>query len=402
MGLIQAGLASLSTVLADQWREYFYCDALPVDVLVRKGVKRVSGKSSNTKGSDNIISNGSLIAVNEGQCMMIVEQGAIVEFCAEAGEFVWDSSTEPSIFFGGLGQGIKDSWELLKKRFTFGGDTAKDQRIYYFNLKEIMGNKYGTANPVPFQVLDKNIGLNMTIGLKCFGEYSYKLTDPMLFYKNVCGNVTDDYYVSEMESQLKTELLTALQPAFAKISASGVAYSEVPAHTDDLATALNETLSEKWGKFRGIQIVSFGISSLSANEEDEKKIKELQASAVLKDPTMAAAHLASAQAAAMQTAAANESGMGAAMGFMGMNMASNAGGMNTAQLFQMGQQQQAAAAAAPAGNAWICPTCGASCTSNFCPTCGEKKPQPQGWVCPKCGASCTGNFCPTCGEKKPE
>ena len=165
MGLLKAGIGALGGVLADQWREYFYCDALPENVLVKKGVKRTSGRSTNVKGEDNIISNGSIIAVNEGQCMMIVEQGAIVEFSAEAGEFVWDSSTEPTIFYGGLGQGIKGSWETLKKRFTMGGDTGKDQRVYFFNTKEILGNKYGTASPVPFRVVDQNIGLDMDLSL---------------------------------------------------------------------------------------------------------------------------------------------------------------------------------------------------------------------------------------------
>ena len=215
MGLLKAGIGALSGTLADQWREYFYCESMPENVLVTKGVKRTGGRSSNNKGDEYVISNGSIIAVNEGQCMMIVEQGAIVEFTAEAGEFVWDSSTEPTIFFGGLGQGIKGTWETLKKRFTMGGDTGKDQRVYFFNTKEIIGNKYGTANSVPLRVVDPNIGLDMDIGIRCFGEYSYKLTDPMLFYKNVCGNISADYTRDKIDSQLKTELLTALQPAFA-------------------------------------------------------------------------------------------------------------------------------------------------------------------------------------------
>ncbi|MDD3921502.1 MAG: SPFH domain-containing protein, partial [Eubacteriales bacterium] len=328
MGLLKAGVGALTGVLADQWREYFYCEAMSENVLAEKGVKRTSGRSSNYKGEENIISNGSIIAVNDGQCMMIVEQGAIVEFCAEPGEFVWDSSTEPSIFYGGLGKGLKATWETLKKRFTMGGDTGKDQRIYFFNIKEIIGNKYGTANPVPFRVVDNNIGLDMDIGIKCFGEYSYKLTDPMLFYKNVCGNVSVSYTRDKIDSQLKTELLTALQPAFAKISTQGIRYSALPGHTEELAGALNDVLSAKWSGLRGVSVVSFGVSSVTANEEDEKAIKELQKSAALRNPTMAAAHLASAQAEAMKTAAANEGGMGAMGAFMGMNMAQNAGGMN--------------------------------------------------------------------------
>ena len=399
MGLLKAGIGALGGVLADQWREYFYCSALAENVLVTKGQKRTSGRSSNTKGSENIITNGSIIAVNEGQCMMIVEQGAIVEFCAEAGEFVWDSSTEPSIFYGGFGQGIKATWETLKKRFTMGGDTGKDQRVYFFNTKEIIGNKYGTANPVPFRVVDNNIGLDMEIGLRCFGEYSYKLTDPMLFYKNVCGNVEGDFTRDRIDSQLKSELLTALQPAFAKLSEMGIRYSAVVGHTEELGNALNEVLSQKWSNLRGIAVASFGVSSITANEEDEKTIKELQKSAVLRNPNMAAAHLVGAQADAMKAAAANE-GAGAFMAFAGMNMAQGAGGMNAQSLFQMGQQQ--ATPAAPAGDGWRC-ACGTRVTGKFCPECGQKKPEPvavNAWKC-ACGKMAIGKFCPECGKPQP-
>ncbi len=401
MGLLQAGIGALSGVLADQWREYFYCEGMPENVLAVKGVKRTSGRSSNYKGEDNIISNGSIIAVNEGQCMMIVEQGAIVEFCAEPGEFVWDSSTEPSIFYGGLGNGIKATWEQLKKRFTLGGDTGKDQRVYYFNTKELIGNKYGTANPVPFRVVDRNVGLDMDIGIRCFGEYSYRMSDPMLFYKNVCGNIASEYTRDRIDSQLKTELLTALQPAFAKISEMGIRYSALPGHTTELASVLNDVLSEQWKKLRGVEVVSVGVSSITANEEDEKMIKELQRNAAFRDPKMAGAHLVGAQAAAMQAAAANENA-GAFMGFAGMNMAQNAAG-NVQGLFQMGQQQQAApvptAPAAPAAGAWTC-ACGAVNTGKFCSECGAKKPSDE-WTC-ACGAVNKGKFCSECGAKRPE
>ena len=404
MGLLKAGIGSLSGVLADQWREYFYCSAMPENVLATKGEKRSSGRSSNTKASDNIISNGSIIAVNEGQCMMIVEQGAIVEFSAEAGEFVWDNSTEPTIFYGGFGKGLKGSWETLKKRFTMGGDTGKDQRVYYFNTKEIIGNKYGTANPVPFRVVDNNIGLDMDIGIKCFGEYSYKLTDPMLFYKNVCGNVSDAFTRDRIDSQLKSELLTALQPAFAKISAMGIRYSALPGHTTEMADALNDVLSRKWGELRGVSVVSFGVSSLSANPEDEATIKELQKTAVYRNPNMAGAALVGAQAEAMKSAAANE-GAGAFMAFAGMNMAQNAGGMNAQGLYNMGQQQQQQQPQQPqqaAANSWTCPGCGTVNTGKFCVECAKPRPAAaQGWTC-SCGAVNKGKFCMECGAKKPE
>ena len=402
MGLLQAGIGALSGVLADQWREYFYCESMPANVLVTKGAKRVSGRSSNTKGSENIISNGSIIAVNEGQCMMVVEQGAVVEFCADAGEFVWDSSTEPTIFYGGLGEGLKKSWETLKKRFTMGGDTGKDQRVYFFNTKEIPGNKYGTASPVPFRVVDQNIGLDMDIAVKCHGEYSYKITDPMLFYTNVCGNVELDYTRDKIDSQLKSELLTALQPAFAKISAIGIRYSALPGHTMEMAEALNTVLSQKWKELRGVSVVSFGVNSITANPEDEAIIKDLQKSAVFRNPNMAAAHLVGAQAEAMKSAASNQ-GAGPFMAFAGMNMAQGAGGMNAQNLFAMGAQQQPPQQQEkPPVGSWTC-ACGAVNSGKFCMECAKPKPQEAaGWTCAQCSTVNKGKFCMECAAPKPQ
>ena len=407
MGLIKAGMGAVGGVLGDQWKEFIYCDSLAEDVLVTKGQKHLSseGRSSNTSGEANVISNGSVIAVNEGQAMIIVEQGKVVDLCAEPGEYIYDQSSEPSIFVGDLSDGIMDVFRQIGKRFTFGGDPGKDQRVYYFNIKEIMGNKYGTPSAVPFRVVDNNVGLDIDIAIRCFGEYSYRVTNPILFYTNVCGNVEADYTRSKIDSQLKTELMTALQPAFAKISAMGIRYSALPGHTMELATALNDVLSKKWSELRGIEIVSFGVSSVKASEEDEQMIKELQRNAAFRNPTMAAAHLVGAQAEAMKAAAANEGNMGAAMGFMGMNMANNAGGMNAGNLFAMGQaqQQQAQPAqAAPQAEGWKC-ACGAVNSGKFCSECGSAKPAPQnanGWTC-ACGAVNKGKFCGECGAKKP-
>ncbi len=411
MGLIKAITGAAGGVLADQWKEFFYCDAIESDVLVCKGQKRISGRSSNTKGEENIISSGSVIAVADGQCMIIVDNGKVTELCAEPGEFTYDSSTEPSIFAGGnLGENIMDTFKNIGARFTFGGSPAKNQKIYYFNTKEIMGNKYGTPNPVPFRVVDDKIGLDIDISIRCFGEYSYKIVDPMLFYTNVCGNISSDYNRSEIDSMLKTELLTALQPAFAKISAMGIRYGLLPAHTMEIGDALNEVLSKKWTELRGIKVWSFGVSSVSASQEDEDMIKELQKTAVMRNPNMAAATLVGAQADAMRAAAANEGGMGSMMGFMGMGMAQNAGGMNAQNLFAMGQQQQMqqsvqqpapqVAQPTPAVDSWVC-SCGNSNTSKFCLECGKPKPTAvEGWTC-SCGAVNKGKFCAECGDKKP-
>lgn len=401
MGLIKAALGAAGGVLADQWKEYFYCEAMTADVLAVKGQKRTSGRSSNTKGSDNIISNGSIIAVADGQCMIIVDQGKVAELCAEPGEFTYDTSTEPTIFSGELGDSLMQTFRNVGKRFTLGGEPPKDQRVYYFNTKELIGNKYGTPNPVPFRVVDQNVGLDIDIAIRCFGEYSYRICDPMLFYTNVCGNVEAGYVRENIDGQLKSELMTALQPAFAKISAMGVRYSALPGHTMELAQALNEVLSEKWRGLRGLEIVSFGVSSVNASEEDEQMIKELQRNAAFRNPTMAAAHLVGAQAAAMQSAAANEGGMGAMGAFIGMGMAGNAGGMNSQNLYQMGQQQAPTPEVEVASGNWAC-ACGATVTGKFCPECGAKKPEPaEGWTC-ACGAVNKGKFCAECGGKKPD
>lgn len=434
MGLLRAAGAAAG-VVADQWKEYFYCDSMEDGLLVVKGQKRSSAKSSNKKGEDNIITNGSIIAVNEGQCMMIVEQGKIVEVCAEAGEFVYDTSTEPSIFAGGL-QGILDSFKTFGKRFTFGGDTAKDQRVYYFNTKEVSGNKFGTPSPIPFRVVDRNVNLDVDISIRCNGEYSYRMIDPLLFYTNVCGNVDDEFNRGEIDSMLKAELSTALQPAFAKISEMGIRYSALPAHTMEIADALNEVLSQKWAQLRGIQVYSMAINSVTASKEDEEMIKELQRTQAFTDPTRLAAQMGLAQAEAMKSAASNTA-TGPMFAFAGMNMAAQTGGMNAADLMAMGQGQQQAnmqqnvpqnnmpqngmgggmpaqgamagmaqggtqqpasnAAPAPAGS-WTC-SCGASNTGKFCAECGLPKPSAE-WTC-SCGAVNKGKFCSECGNPKP-
>ena len=396
MGLIRAGLNAAGSVLAVQWKEFFTCDAIGEGVLALKGRKSGGRRSVNNKGSDNVITTGSVILVADGQCMMIVDQGKIVEFAAEPGEYTYDASTSPSVFSGNFGDSLGKSINEFGKRFTFGGEPAKDQRIYYFNTKEITGNKYGTPSPIPFRVVDSNVGLDMDVRLRCFGVFSYRICDPVLFYKNVCGNISEPYTRSRLDEQLRSELLGALGMAFGRISEMGIRYSALQMHTMELADTLNDILSKKWREKRGLEIVDIGISSVTPLDEDVAQVQKYQAGSAFRTPQMAAQQLASSQADAMRTAAGNAGG--AALGFMGMNMAQQAGG-NTAQLYQMGQQQ-----AAPAGNSWKC-ACGATATGKFCPECGAKKPEPKpagSWKCPRCGADVTGKFCPECGTKKPE
>ena len=404
MGLMKAAMGSVGGVLADQWKEFFYCEAMPKELLVTKGVKRTSGRSSNTKGSDNIISNGSGIAVADGQCMLIVEQGKIVEVCAEPGQFTYDSSTEPSIFSGSLGKSILETFKTIGKRFTYGGDTGKDQRVYYINTKELLDNKFGTPNPIPFRVVDSKIGLDVDVSVRCSGVYSYKIADPLLFYTNVCGNVEKDYIRDELDSQLKTEFISALQPAFGRLSDMELRPNQIVAHNTDLENAMNATLSEKWGALRGLKVVSIALGSVTLPEEDAQMIKDAQRTAILRDPGMAAATLVGAQSEAMKTAAGNSAG--AMTGFLGMGMAMNAGGgMNPQNLYAMAQQQQQAPQPQPPqppqGDSWQC-SCGSTATGKFCQNCGSPRPAaPQGWQC-SCGAVNQGKFCPNCGARKPE
>lgn len=401
MGLIKAGLGALGGVLADQWKEFFYCDALPQDVLMRKGQKRISGRSSNTKGSDNVISNGSGIAVADGQCMIIVEQGKVVEVCAEPGEYTYDTSTEPSIFSGKFGSSLLDTFKTIGKRFTYGGDTAKDQRVYYFNTKEITNNKFGTPSPIMFRVVNKELKMAKTVNIRCNGVYSYVVSNPLLLYTTLAGNAEYEFTRSEIDGQLKASFIDALQPAFGALSAEGLYPHEIPARTADLKKAMNEALAAEWTETNGIAIEKISLNPITLTEEDMKKIAEMEDSYTYsQNAMMMVARQNEARAKAMEIAAGNTAG--AMTGFMGMGMAQNA--VNDSALMQMAmqQQQQQSVPATPAAEGWKC-SCGATATGKFCPECGAKKPEPKAantWKC-SCGYEASGKFCPECGAKKP-
>ena len=399
MGLIKAGLGAVGGVLADQWKEFFYCEALDMDTLVVKGSKRIGGRSSNTKGSDNLITNGSGIAVADGQCMIIVEQGKVVEVCAEPGEYTYDSSTEPSIFAGSFGESLKNTFKAIGKRFTYGGDTGKDQRVYYFNTKEIMDNKFGTPSPIIFEVINKRIGMSRTVNIRCNGVYSYVISDPLLFYTKVCGNVEYAFTRDQIDAQMKAEFVSALQPAFGALAEMELRPAQIPAKANDLKAAMNQALKADWAESRGITIEKIALNPITLNPEDMKKIQEMEDAATLGgNAFMMAGRMTDATANAMEAAASNSGG--AMNGFIGMNMAGGAmgGGFNAAQNFYQAGMQQAQQ---PAPNSWKC-SCGATATGKFCPECGAKKPEPQaaGWKC-SCGATATGKFCPECGSPKP-
>lgn len=419
MGLIRAAISAVGGTMADQWKEFFICESLDADVLAVKGQKRIGSRSANKKGSDNLITSGSGIAVADGQCALIVEQGKIVEVCAEPGEYTYDASTEPTIFSGNLGSSLDQVFDVIGKRFTYGGDTGKDQRIYYINTKELIDNKFGTPNPVPFRVVDRNIGLDVDVAVRCSGVYSYRISNPLLFYANVCGNIEQEYRREELDHQLKTEFISALQPAFAKISDLEIRPNALPGHVTELCDAMNEALTGKWANTRGITVVSVAIGTIDLPKEDAEMIKQAQKTAILRDPMMAAATLTEAQAGAMKTAAGNSAG--AMTGFMGMGMAAQNGGMNAQNLYQMGaemaqhnagQNQQNVSSqphmTAPgkggekeAAGKWTC-ACGAVNEKEwkFCQECGKERPQ-GGWIC-SCGAENKGKFCTECGKPRPK
>ncbi len=428
MGLIKAAKDSISTLLADQWREYFYCDALSSDVLVKKGQKRITeGRNSNTKGVDNIISNGSVIAVNEGQCMIIVDQGGVVDFCAEAGAFVYDTSSEPSLLYGELGENLKKSFTTLWNRFTFGGNTASDQRVYYFNTKEIMNNLYGTATPIDFLLVSPTSGYHLNTVVKCRGEYSFKIVDPLLFYKNVCGNVKDEYKKSSEEgahllSLMKNELLSKLPMALAPIGAQGILPSQLQNYTDVICEALKQGLTEKWTADRGIEVVSMTIVA-TVPEEARAALQKWEDTAMLTNEKMKAAQSAEAfnKMISNSNLGSGEGGgdaMSSMMNMMAMNMMGNMmnggnmmGGMMGNNMMggnMNAQPQQPAYNAAPIAPAtpaaapvlgWTC-SCGHVNQGKFCMECGAKKPEDAGWTC-ACGHVNQGKFCSECGAKKP-
>lgn len=414
MGLIKAGIGALGGTLADQWKEFFYCESLPNNVLMRKGEKRVSGRSSNTKASDNVISNGSGVAVADGQAMIIVENGKIVEFCAEPGEFTYRTDLEPSIFTGKLGDSIKATFKELGKRFTYGGEAAKDQRVYYFNTKEILDNKFGTANPIIFEVVNKRINMSRTVQIRCNGVYTYVISDPIKFYTRLCGNVDYEFTRDQIDGQLKVEFVDALQPALGALAEQELRPAQIPAKANELKTAMNDALRQEWIENRGISVGKIALNPITLTDDDMKKINEMEdAASVGSNPFMMAGRMTNATADAMQTAAGNSAG--AMTGFMGMGMVGmgGQGGFGAAQnLYNMGaqQQQQAQMQQAqmqqtqqqPQAGGWTCPTCGKSVIGNFCQECGTRKPAPaSGWTCTQCGQAVTGNFCPNCGTKKP-
>ena len=379
MGLIRVGLGAIAGTFADQWKEYIYCDAMGNDVLVARGQKMTNGKNN---GHDNIITAGSGIAVADGQCMVIVEDGKVIEVCAEPGNFTFDNSSEPSLFTGSFGEALAQTIDTIAKRFTFAGETGKDQRVYYINTKEIMDNKFGTLNPVPFRICDFRINLDVDVTLKCSGTYTFRVFDPVLFYESVAGNVRNEFTKDEISDQLRSELVGSLQPALGKLSALGLRPSELVNYTKELANGLNEELDSEWGQ-RGLEVVKISLTSVTLPADQQQMITDAQKAAMLTNPEIANANVTSAKIDALRKAAENQGG--SILGLAGVNMVDQ---------FANNMQQNVQV------NGWTCSQCGAVNTGNFCSNCGTPRVSTS-WTC-ECGTVNTGKFCSNCGGKKPE
>lgn len=388
MGLIKALTGSVSGELANQWKEFFVCDSMAGDVLIKRAEHKTSSRSTNTKGDQDVITKGSALIVNEGQCAIMVDGGKIIDVAAEAGAYEWEDNGSASIFAGNFAAVFAE----LGRRFTFGGEKPVQQRIYFVNTKEIVGLKFGTPSPIPFRILDSNIGLDLDTSLKCNGNYSMRVSDPTQLYVNLAGNVKDEYTISEISDQLRATFIQALQPAFGKLTNMGVRSSALPNYTKEISDAMCEELNDSWTRDYGLALTSVQILAANMPDDDAAMLKELQRKAVYRSEAMAGATLVDAQAEAMKTAAGNSNG--AAMGLFGMNMAMQAGGANGADLLRNANANQGMAQ--PAGNQMS----GAQMTGV------QPGAQPTGaqagrWFCPNCGTESYGNFCTNCGTKHP-
>ena len=395
MGLINATVESAKSVLHDQWLEYYYCDSLSENELVKKASKKVN-QGSNTKSNPDIITNGSYIAVNEGQAMLVVEDGKIIDFTVVPGEFIWNTSSEPSLFDNGW-KGLKESFKIFGRRFTTGGTEARVQRIYYVNIKEILNNKFGSATPMSY-----NDPTYRSIYIRYFGTYSFKISDPLAFYANISGNVTNVYTKNELMQQCDAEFVGALDEALAKCSDEGFQFNDLPKRQREIAVFMNDALDDQWRRQRGMEVVSVALVKVTPDDTSRKRIETIDDAIMLSDARVAQGHLAGAQAEALQKAAANDAG--AFTGFLGMGMMQQAGGKANEMFSTMQQQEDNPLFEKRKVNAaamWTC-SCGHQNEGNFCSECGKPKPLPKEvWTC-SCGHQNDGKFCSECGKPKPQ
>lgn len=391
MGLIKAAVSSVTGVLSDSWKEVVEPDDMTAETLLVKGVTVKRG--SNKKGTDNYITNGSVIHVYPNTLMLLLDGGRIVDYSAQEGYYEVNNSSAPSLFNGDLEGTLKDTWE----RFKFGGTPSQKQYVYYINTAEIKGIKFGTRNPV--QYFDNFY--NAELFLRAHGSYSIKITDPIKFFTEFSPKGTGRIEIRNLSEQLFNEFMDALQSAINQMSVDGVRISQITSKSRELSKYMADTLDADWTDLRGIEICSVGLASISYDEESKNLINMRNKGAMMSDPTVREGFVQTSIAQGMQAAGSNKGGAGNAFMAMGMGMNSAGGFMsaasqtNAAQMQQQAQQQAQTAAQ----DGWKC-SCGTVNTGNFCSGCGSKKPENSSWKC-SCGTVNTGNFCSNCGSKKP-
>lgn len=390
MGLISAAVSSVSGVLSDSWKEVIEPDDMSDSTLLVKGV--AVRKGSNKKGTDNYVSNGSVIHVYPNTLMLLMDGGKIVDYSAQEGYYEVNNSSAPSIFNGELKDSVKETW----KRFQFGGVPSQKQYVYYINTAEIKGIKFGTRNPVNY--FDNFY--NAELFLRAHGSYSIKITDPIKFFTEFAPKGTDRIEIKDLSEQLFNEFMDALQSAINQMSVDGVRISAITSKSRELSKYMADVLDADWNDLRGIEVCSVGLASISYDDESKALINMRNKGAMMSDPTIREGFVQSSVAQGMQAAGSNTSG--AANAFMGMGMGMNAAGgfMSAASQTNAAQMaQQQAAQQNQAANGWKC-SCGTVNTGNFCSGCGSKKPENTSWTC-SCGTTNTGRFCSNCGSPKP-
>lgn len=400
MGIIKAIASAVGGSLADQWLEVIEPGEMSDQTVFCAGVK--TKKGSNTKGTENTVSNGSVIHVYPNQFMMLMDGGKVVDYTAEEGYYTVNNSSLPSLFNGQFGDTLKESFNRIK----YGGVTPTTQKVFYINLQEIKGIKFGTRNPLNY--FDQFY--NAELFLRSHGTYSIKITDPLLFYSEAIPKNDDKVEIEEINSQYLDEFLEALQTSINQMSADGIRISFVASKGRELAKYMADTLDEDWKRMRGMEIQSVGIGSISYDEESQKLINMRNQGAMLSDPSVREGYVQGAVARGMEAAGSNAAGSMAGFMGMGMGMGTSGGFMGGASNNNMQQMQQQAAQqqaqqptpqpVAVAGGAagWTC-ECGHVNTGKFCSECGKPKAADGPWTC-SCGSVNTGKFCSECGKPR--
>lgn len=394
MGIVKAFFGAMGGNLADSWGEVIEAGPMSDTTVFTKGVKvRKDKRSSNKRGTEDVISNGSVIHVYPGQFMMLIDGGKVVDFTAEEGYYKVDDSAAPSLFAGELGASIKDAFQRIK----FGGTPSYAQKAYFINLQEIKGIKFGTRAPVNY--FDNFY--NSELFLRAHGTYSVKITNPIKFYTEAIPKNADSVDISDINEQYLSEFLEALTAAINKMSADGIRISHVASRSRELSGYMAEELDADWRELRGIEVQSVGIASVSYDEESRKLIDMRNAGAMLGDARVREGYVQGSMARGFEAAGGNSSG--SANAFVGMGMGMGAGGSMFGAMSETNRREMEREDKARAEGGWTCACGKAGNAGKFCSECGAKKPEASGaWTC-SCGkAGNTGKFCSECGAKKPE